>query len=143
LQAATALRLDLRPSRLLERVLVLVHCVAAAAAWIGLGGWGRYLVLAAVLASLGACLARGRRVPASLELREDGRAVWLTRRGGWRQGALGKNNFVSAILVILELKSADKGRDWVVLLGDSASAEDFRRLRVWLRWRRSALQPEP
>ena len=133
--------MDLRPSRLLACILVLAHGLALAAAWIALGGWARDLALAGILASLGACLARGRRVPASLELHEDGRAAWLTRQGGWRQGALGKNNFVSAALVILELTSGDEGRYWMVLLGDSVSTEDFRRLRVWLRWR-SALGPE-
>jgi len=34
------------------------------------------------------------------------------------------------------LDVAGHGRKWLVLLGDSALPEDFRRLRVWLRWRR-------
>jgi membrane-bound toxin of toxin-antitoxin system len=134
--------LDLRPSRLLAGILVLAHCLALAAAWVGLGAWARYLAWAGILASLGGCLAQLRRLPASLELHEDGRAVWLTREGERRQGGLGRSNFVSAALVILELESGGKGRNWVVLMQDSASVEDFRRLKVWLRWRRSALQPE-
>ena len=32
--------------------------------------------------------------------------------------------------------AAGRGSKWLVLLGDSALPEDFRRLRVWLRWRR-------
>jgi hypothetical protein len=135
------LRLNLRPSRLLAGALVLAHGLALSAAWIGLSGWAWNIAAFAVLASLGWCVARGRLRPASIELHEDGRASWADRRGTWHDGRLGRNNFVGAALVILELKPAGIGRKWVVLMGDSAPPEDFRRLRVWLRWRGSPVSP--
>jgi toxin CptA len=143
LSAVPALRLDLRPSRLLAGALILAHAMALAAAWISLSGWMRYLAGAAILASLSACLVQRRLRPLSLELHDDGRASWKNREGKWHEGGLGRNNFVSAVLVVLELELGGNGRKWVVLMGDSTSPEDFRRLRVWLRWRRSPVRPDP
>jgi toxin CptA len=138
--AAPALRLDLKPSRLLAGVLIVVHGLAIAAAWISLSGWTWYVAGALVLASLGGCLARERSRPVSLELREEGRASWRNRTGGWHEGRLGRNHFVSVALVVLELELEGRGRKWVVLMGDSAPPDDFRRLRIWLRWRGTAAQ---
>ena len=136
--AAPALRLDLRPSRLLAGALIVAHGLALAAVWISFSGWASQLACVAVLTSLGGCLVRATRGPSSLELHEDGRASWRTRKGSWREGKLGRNNFVSAALVVLELEIAGHGRKWIALMADSAPPEDLRRLRVWLRWRRDA-----
>jgi len=138
--AAPALRLDLRPSRLLAATLIVAHVLALAAAWISLSGWAQYVAVAGILFSLSGFLAQALLTPAvSLELREDGHASWRNRKGGWQEGRLGRNNFVSAALVVLELELGGRGRKWVVLMGDSTSPDEFRRLRVWLRWRK----PEP
>ena len=133
--AAAALRLDLRLSRLLAGTLIVAHGLALAAVWISFSGWASQLAAVAVLTSLGVCLVLGRLGPSSLELHQDGRASWRTRKGRWREGKLGRNNFVSAALVVLELEIGGHGRKWIVLMADSTSPEDFRRLRVWLRWR--------
>ena len=142
-----ALRIDLRPSLRLAGALILAHGLALAAAWISLSGWMRYVAGAGVLASAAVCLAqallRTDRQTQSLELHEDGRASWRNRDGRWYEGRLGRNSFVSAALVVLELEIGSSGRKRVVLMGDSASQDDFRRLRVWLRWRRGGGQPEP
>jgi toxin CptA len=139
--AAPALRLSLRPSRLLAGALLLVHAMALAAVWLGLGGWARYLAGTGILASLGTSLLRVRQPDVRfLELYEDGRAPWGDPAGGWHEGRLGASHFASAGLVVLELKPAGRRRKWVVLMADSVSREDFRRLSVWLRWR---ARPEP
>src|SRR5262249_4405151 len=127
---------------LLAGALFLVHALALAAAWVGLGGWARYLAWAGILASLVGWLTHTSRQARSLELHEDGRASWADRKGDWREGRLGRSTYVSPVLVILELKPGGKGRRWMVLMGDSAPAEDLRRLRVWLRWRRERAHGE-
>ena len=135
-----ALRLELRPSRLLTLALVLVHGLALAAVWIGLGGWARYGAGAMILVSAAGCLLQVLlRAPShavSLELRADGRASWRNRRGTWHEGMLGSDHFVSAAFVVLELQETRGGRKRVVLAADSVPPDDFRHLCVWLRWRR-------
>lgn len=142
-----ALRLDLKPSYRLAGLLAAAHGLALAAAWVSLAGWGGYLAAVAILISLVHSVARVlHRSGAStiaLELREDGRASWRNRDGRWHEGRPGRNHFVSAALVVLELEPEGGGRKWMVLIEDSASPQDFRRLRVWLRWRRSLGRPEP
>jgi toxin CptA len=141
-----ALRLDLRPSRLLAVLLLLAHGLALTAVWISLDAWARALLGAGIVLSGAYSAARALHLlgqgVASLELHEDGRASWSARDGGRREGRLGRNNFVSAVLVVLELESAGRGRTRVVLMGDSATPDDLRRLRVWLRWRGRAEAPE-
>ncbi|HXZ54608.1 MAG TPA: protein YgfX [Burkholderiales bacterium] len=145
--AAPSLRLDLRPSRRLIGILAVLHFLALAAASMGLGGWLRFGVWALLLASLGRSLAqallRTANQPVSLELREDGRASWKNRNGNWREGRLGESHFVSAALAIVGLKDAYGRSTRVVLMPDSVPSEDFRRLRVWLRWHPGATRKEP
>jgi hypothetical protein len=51
---------------------------------------------------------------------------------------LGAEHFVSTWLVVVCLLQPMLRRKWIVILRDSVPADEFRRLRVWLRWR-----PEP
>jgi toxin CptA len=139
MSAAPALRLDLRPSRRLAGLLLVVHGLALLAAWVSFDGWIRYSAMLAIAVS-GACslarvVRRGSRPAVSLEFHGDGRASWRNGRGGWHEGRLARGNFVSAALVVLGLEQAQRRRKWVVLMADSTSPEEFRRLRVWLRWR--------
>jgi hypothetical protein len=116
-------------------VLLSAHGLAFGAVWIALGGWLLWPVLAAILVSLAAALASAGRQPAALELREDGNASWKDRGGGWHEARLGRNHFVSPVLVVMELAAGSGGPRRVILLADSAEPDGFRRLRVWLRWR--------
>ena len=142
-----ALRLDLKPSRLLVCALIVAHVLALAAAWISLTGWERYLACVAVLASLGTTLAqtllRGTHQAISLELHEDGHASWRNAKGTWYVARAGSRHFVSGVLAILELESVGPARrKWLLLMSDSVPPEEFRRLRVWLRWRRSPAEAQ-
>jgi hypothetical protein len=136
----STLQLDLKPSLRLAGLLLVAHAVALAAAWVSLAGWPRVVVGFGILLSGAACLAevlqRSSRAAVSLELRDDGSASWRDRNGAWHEGRLRSDHFVSAAFVVLGLDLTGRGRKWLVLSGDSASPEDFRRLRVWLRWRR-------
>lgn len=121
----------------------MAHGLALAAAWITLGGWFLWPVLTAILVSLAIALASAGRQPAALDLREDGKASWKDRSGAWHEARLGRNHFVSPVLVVLELAAGNRGPKRVILLGDSAEPDGFRRLRVWLRWRGTPGDPEP
>lgn len=121
----------------------MAHGLALAAAWTTLGGWLLWPVLAAILVSLAIALASAGRQPAALELREDGKASWKDRSGAWHEARLGRNHFVSPVLVVLELAAGNRGPKRVILLADSAEPDGFRRLRVWLRWRGIPGDAEP
>src|SRR6267143_1487066 len=121
MSAASTLQLDLKPSLKLAGLLLAAHVLALSAT-----------------GCLSEVLHRSRRAVVSLELREDGRASWRDRNGGWHEGRLRSDHFVSAALVVLGLDQTGRGHKWLVLMGDSALPEDFRRLRIWLRWRRDA-----
>jgi len=140
--AAPTLQIDLRPSLQLAALLGVAHVLALAAAWVSLADWPRYLVGSGVLLSGAACLGetlhRSSTAAVSLELHADGRASWGDRNGTWHEGRLGADHFVSTALVVMGLDQIERGRKWVVLMADSASAEDLRRLRIWLRWRHGA-----
>ena len=142
MEAAETLRIDLKPSRRLACLLGFFHAVAIVSACISLSGWAQYLVAGGVLLSAVGCLAQALlRVPAaavSLELRPDGSASWRDRRGAWREGRLEGGQLVWPALIILGLRQSRPSRKWIVLMPDSARADELRRLRVWLRW-----QPEP
>ena len=142
MSAASTLQLDLKPSLKLAGLLLAAHALALAATWVSLAGWPQVLVGFGILLSASGCLSevlhRSPRAAVSLELREDGRASWRDRNGAWHEGRLRSDHFVSAALVVLGLDQTGRGHKWLVLMGDSALPEDFRRLRVWLRWRRDA-----
>ena len=140
LSAAPTLQFDLKPSRKLAGLLLVAHALALAATWVSLAGWPQVLVGFGILLSGAGCLAevlhRSPRAAVSLDLREDGRASWRDRNGEWHEGCLGSDHFVSVAFVVLGLDQAGRSRKWLVIMGDSVLHEDFRRLRVWLRWRR-------
>jgi len=140
--AAATLQIDLRPSLQLAAVLAVAHVLALAVAWVSLADWPRFLVGSGVLLSGAACLVetlhRSSTAAVSLELHSDGRASWRDRNGTWHEGRLGADHFVSTALVVMGLEQVERGRKWVVLMADSASTEELRRLRIWLRWRRAA-----
>jgi hypothetical protein len=142
MSAAPTLQVDLRPSLKLAGLLAVVHVLALAAVWVSLAGLPQVLVGFGVLLSGAGCLAevlqRSPRAALALQLQEDGGASWRDRNGRWHEGRLGSDHFVSAAFVVLGFDQTGRGRKWLVIIGDSVSPEDFRRLRVWLRWRREA-----
>src|SRR6202165_4754409 len=96
--AASTLQFDLKPSLKLAGLLLVAHALALAATWASLAGWPQVLVSFGVLLSGTGCLAevlhRSSRAAVSLDLREDGRAFWRDRNGGWHGGRVGGGPFV-------------------------------------------------
>lgn len=147
MERAEPLRIELKPSRSLVCILGIAHALALLSAWVSLSGWPRVLVLVGVLLSVTGCLVVALLVSPSavraLELHPDGRASWRDRTGHWHEGRLGGQRFAAPALVVLGLEQAQRGCRWIVLMPDSINNDEFRRLRVWLRWRRELAEDPP
>jgi hypothetical protein len=130
-------------SPLLAGVLVCAHLAAAALALAALTAWEWRVALAAavclsLVSSLRATAWRSRAGVARVELRSDGSACAVDRGGRTHEARLTHSTLVTPWLVILVLATGRlrPARMLVVPL-DSLPSDDFRRLRVWLRWTRT------
>lgn len=133
------LTVTLRPSPALALALSAMALAAAACAWISLP-LAAFLPFAAGIAwawiwHLPQALQRGRRAVRALEVREAGDARWQDSTGKWNEAGLRPGSYVSEWLIVANLTTGGRNGPSLVLLPDSASAEELRRLRVWLRWR--------
>lgn len=136
------LKISLKPSRRLAATLVVVHLAAAAAIFaveirIVLKVAVALMIAASCAAYLyGPVLLRNAEAIVELEIGEGAALSFQTRRGEWREGALLGSSFVAPYLTVLNIAVPER---WlarhVVILPDGIDAEEFRRLRVWLRWR--------
>jgi toxin CptA len=137
-----ALRLSLAPSRRLAWLLGVSHAGAIVLSWVIPLKWWLSLALSlAALASLRDSLRYHalRSAPGALiglELRTDGSAAVQDHLGRWSEARLLGSSFVSPALTILNLAVPGvRLHRSLVVAPDSLSADEFRRLRVWLRWR--------
>lgn len=131
----------LQSSRRLAAVLIAAHAaVAGLLPLLPLPAWalsGMVLLLTANAAHAVAhhALRRGRRAVTALDFgdREQVHVGW--RDGSWRTGRILGTSTVGATLTVLNIALAGRRLPLhVVVPGDSLAADDFRRLRVWLRW---------
>ncbi len=136
----TACSIALEPSRRLAALLAVVHAAALAAALASVPGWPLALIVAGILVSAAASIADALlALPSSVrcvDLEEDGSGRWRDRCGIEHPVRATRASWVSPGLVVLGLRSSRRTR-WVILMADSAGAEALRRLRVWLKWRRT------
>lgn len=140
------LKISIKPSRRLALLLCLAHGAAAAAALLtDVSIWVKISLVLVIGASCASCLygpalLRSGKAIVSFEIK-DGRAVsFQTLRGEWHQGMLLDSSFVSPWLAILNIKmEASRFARHVVIMPDGIDADDFRQLRVWLRWRRTGV----
>lgn len=132
--------LSLHPSRQLAALLAAAHGLAAAAVLsLSLPWWLMLVLLAAILASAWRGLARltsSHRI-CRLTLRDDGQLEFLRVDGSGGEARVQPQTTVTAFLCVLLLRAQGRGEALVplVLLPDALDAEDFRLLRLWLRWR--------
>ena len=133
------LSLVIKPSRHLLLIQAVAHAVAVGAVLVStVPPW-----LASILLILiGASLARLRRTSpvAGLVLNSDGRLQIVGADGTASEAAVHPHTLVLSSLVVLLYRQERRLRS-VVLLADSLAAEDFRQLRLWLRWRSTAAGP--
>lgn len=135
------LRITLRPSRQLAWLLgtVVPGCVAVALLlplprWVA---WGLAVVLALCLLHAWArdVSLRLQSSFCALELDAHGCLRCRTRDGCWHEVQVLPTSTVTSWLAILNFRL--EGRRFarhLVLLPDMLNGDDFRRLRVWLRW---------
>lgn len=134
--------ISLKPSAYLAGVLVGVHIAAAVIllpldiphlAKLGLA----ILVAASLVHSLGRhALLRGRMALIGLELRRKGAPASVqTRDGAWHEAWVLDTTYVSPLLTVLNLRlHGHKYARHILIAPDSTGHDDFRRLRVCLRW---------
>jgi len=141
------LKVSLRPSRILAAILIAAHgCAIAIVALVVMQLWLELIAITALAINLISVLRRTALLLApdsvvAIEIGSDDTLSIQTRRGS-RIGECEvlENTYVAAFLAIINLREPEtRAVRHVVLLRDSIDGEDFRRLRVWLRWKRSAL----
>jgi toxin CptA len=133
------LSVSFKPSQRLLVVQSLAHLVAAVAVLAAnLPVW----LIAILLLLIGASLARIRRpLPgASLVMGGDGHIEIVGADGTASKAVVHPHTVVLSFLVVLLYRSEGRLR-CLTMLGDSMTDEDFRQLRLWLRWRSIATKP--
>lgn len=135
------LQATLLPSRLLAALLTAMHLLAVLpVVLVPLDAVLRLMLALALVCSL---LYYGYRhgLPQSgaavdgLHLAADGTFSVHLRQGDWQPVEVRGSSFVQPWLTVLHLDLAGRRRCLaLVVLPDMLPREDFRRLRVWLRW---------
>ena len=142
-------KIAIYPSHRLALLLILAHAAAAGvcvAADMPVALKVVFLLLIGASCGYALCgpaLLRNQEAIVALEITDGGALSFQTRRGEWYRGTLLDSSFVAPYLAVLNLKT-DEARlaRHVVIMADSLAAEEFRRLRVWLRWRKAAATDE-
>lgn len=131
----------LGPSSYLAAILLAGHMSAAALLWWldfsllwKTVAWG--LLLASLIHEERMAWRLGADAVLALRIERDGVLRLHIRKNGWREGELLGSSYVSSFLTVINVRLPGERRmRSVVLLPDTIGAEDYRRLRVWLRWR--------
>lgn len=141
-------RISVGPSVLIAVGVSLVHVSAAALLWmVPFPVIVKAVVTLAIALSLVYFMARDAALHAkasivALEVREDGEIACQTRSGEWIECELLPSTYVTPRVTVINLRPH---RGWlsrrVILVRDNVDARDFRRLRMWLRWKRGIASP--
>lgn len=126
----------------LAAALLLAHGVAIALVLVvNMPMWLESIVIAALIINLGLemwrnALKHNADAVVAIEVASDNALSIQTRRGDWVECAVRGDTYVASFLVVLNLRRLDNGRrKSVMILPDAIDTEDFRKLRVWLRWK--------
>lgn len=133
--------MELRSSHHLALILGGVHfgvsalmVVLPVALWLQWCG-AALLLASAVFTIMHYALRRGRGAVTALHFDDRTQLRARTGDGVWHAGCILGTSTVGATLAVLNIQFDDRRQPvHVVISGDSMTAEDFRRLRVWLRW---------
>ena len=95
--------------------------------------WQVLLAALVLTASGGGVWQAGRPLP-SLRLKSNGQIQLSVAGADWSQAEVLPGCFVSPLLTVVRLRTAEAKTYRLTLLPDSAPAQHLRRLRVSLRW---------
>jgi toxin CptA len=128
------LTLAILPSRRLRWLVATMHLLAAAAALLADLEWP---YRAAVIVAVAAGFFVSMRQPQALYLRCRADGSLNVRHGeDWLPAELLPDTLVLSWLAVLRYRPDGEARPKAcVILPDSLERDDFRQLRVWLRWR--------
>jgi hypothetical protein len=141
LSGAPALRLELRASRAMAAIILLVHlagaaCLAAVLPGAAGAGAGLLVFLLGGVVAWDRALLRGRGSVRGVELGDAAAAVFELADGRRLAGTVAARRNVNRWWVTLPLQGESKRI--VVVTRDMLPAGDFRRLRIWALWGRTA-----
>ena len=129
--------IELKPSRLLGLLLAGMALLALIAIYLAALPGSVQLGLGVAVAGLtGWSWRRQVSQPACLRIAMDGSLQSLDEAAEWREAEVLGDSFVATGLIVLRYRTGDQPARSLTLLPDSAPADDLRRLRVSLRWRR-------
>jgi toxin CptA len=144
------LRITLSRSGLLAVILLLAHaCAVSLVLMMELPQWLKVaaasaLILQCVFLIYRRALLLGAQAVLALEVASDHRMNILMRRAGWRPCDVLGSTYVTPYLTIMNLHLAgERMARHVVLLPDSLDGDDFRKLRVWLKWKNDTPASDP
>jgi toxin CptA len=136
-----ACEIPLRPSRSAAWVVALASLatlvlIAAAPGALALRILAATWIACAALEALRSrALLRGRRAARAVSLARGGEIAVQDALGCWRTGSLREGSFVAPWLTVIRWRPAGARFDRAVpILPDMLSPDEFRRLRVMLRW---------
>ena len=134
--------ISISPSVRLAIALCVAHLAAAGLLWLlPIPALGKGAFTLAIAVSLVYFLARDAALHAAnaivaLELKSGGGISFHTRDGKWVDCELSGSSYVSPRLTIVNLRPRGKRRTrHVILVSDNVDPRDFRRLRMWMRWK--------
>lgn len=127
------LTLTIAPSRWMRIALLTLHGLAGLAVLLADFDWWIQGILLIVTA---ASLAFHLRSHPPLELRAEPDGILLIRAGDdWQPVALLPSTMVTPALTVLHFRHEWGKQGSHVILPDSLPADDFRLLRIWLKWK--------
>jgi hypothetical protein len=136
-------RIPVTPSVLIATAVSVVHLAAAGVVWLAPVPLAvKAPITLAVAVSLVFFMARDAALHAAqsivaLDLKENGEIALQTRGGAWLDCELLGSSYVSAQMTVINLRPRGSRRlRSVILVRDNVDPRDFRRLRIWLRWKR-------
>ena len=131
----------LRPSRYLGAVLTCVHiCASAILLPLELGAEAKLILAVAIAVSLAHsvwryALLKSRGAVVSIALSDRASGSVQLKDGSWRSARILGTTYVSPLLTVVNVRMAGhRTARHVVIVPDNIDPEDFRKLRVILKW---------
>jgi toxin CptA len=133
--------ISLRASWLLVVILALAHGVAIAIMlFVSIPSWVKLIAAAGLTNHLLVVVRRQALLltpdsAVAIVIGSDNKLSIQARHGEWREYTVLGDTYVASYLTVMNLEQIDSHAvKRVAILPDSVDAEDFRKLRVWLRW---------